>query len=222
MVPPVAGTRIDRSCRVPDDFAVKYGADVSGLQFVPFLPTYIPPELCQTVGIDPTLPGAPDVCMDVVRDDVADSGISARGVNPEGVAQLRQVVEDAAQRDIDLKIVVINGNPPINTPLRDIATEIGKSNPGATVLALSPSFAGTYSPEFDRVTLEAGEDLAKTGDPVQSSKNFVGELTNTHFPWTPFTIVLVLAVAIAVVATRVLRKWGKRDTAPSAASSSVD
>lgn len=201
---------------------VAYGADVSGLQFVPFLPTYIPPELCQTVGIDPAAPGAPNICMDVVRGEVADSGVSARGLDPAGVAQLQQVIKEAAEQGIDLKIVVVNGNPPIDTPLRDIATEIGEANPGATVLALSPSFAGTYSPEFDRVTLEAGEDLAKTGDPVQSSKNFVGELTDTHFPWTPFTIVLVLAVAITVVATRMLQKWGKRSSSAEVAANSVE
>ena len=57
---------------------------------------------------------------------------------------------------------------------------------------MSPSFAGTYSPTFDRVTLEAGQDVAKTGDPVQSSKNFVSELTTPHFPWTPFSVVLVV------------------------------
>ena len=57
---------------------------------------------------------------------------------------------------------------------------------------MSPTFAGTYSPEFDRVTLEAGQDLAKNGNPVQSSQNFVGELTTPQFPWTAFTIVLVL------------------------------
>jgi hypothetical protein len=138
------------------------------------------------------------------------------------VTQLHEVVEDAAAQGIDLKIVVIDSNPAIHTPLRDIATAVGDDNPGATVLALSPSFAGTYSPDFDRVTLEAGEDVAKTGDPVQSAKNFVGELTAPHFPWTPFTIVLVLAVAIAVVATRVLRKIGKRDSASTEASTSAN
>lgn len=201
---------------------VAYGADVSGLQFVPFTPTYIPPELCQTVGIDPKLPGAPDICMDIVRAEVADSGISARGLNADEVTRLQQVVEGAADQGIDLKIVVINGNPPINTPLRDIATEVGEANPGATVLALSPSFAGSYSPEFDRMTLEAGEDLAKTGNPALSSENFVGELTNTHFPWTPFTIVLVFAVVSAVIGIRVLSKWAQRDNTSTRAVTSAD
>ncbi len=104
-----------------------------------------------------------------------------------------QVVADAKQKGIDLKIVVLEQNPPIDTPLRDIATEVGQAYPGSTVLVISPSFAGTYSTTFDRVTLEAGQDIAKvSGDPVQSSKNFVTELTTPHFPWTPFTIVLVL------------------------------
>ena len=190
--------------------------------FVPFLPTYIPPELCLTVGIDPVAPGAPDVCMDVVRDDVAATGVSARGLDPEAVAQLEQVVAEAESQGIDLKIVVVDANPPIHTPLRDVATEIGADNPGATVLALSPSFAGTYSPEFDRVTLEAGEDVAKTGDPVLSSQNFVGELTTSHFPWTPFTIVVVSAVALAVVGTRLLQKWGKRQASTDSASTSSE
>jgi hypothetical protein len=101
---------------------------------------------------------------------------------------------------------VLDKNPPIETPLRDIATEVGKDYPGSTVLVLSPSFAGTYSPNFDRVTLEAGQDIAKvSGSPVVASQNFVTELTTPHFAWTPFTLVLVLGVAVAAVATRILQ-----------------
>lgn len=191
---------------------------------MPFVPTYIPVQLCQSVGIE-VKPGdpIPDSCMDIVRANVADSGVSVPiGTSSEVQTQLREVVEEAASQGIDLKIVVIGANPPIHTPLRDIASEVGEANPGATVLALSPGYAGTYSPEFDRVTLEAGEDQAKTGDPVLSSQNFVAELTTSHFPWTPFTVVLVLAVALAAVTTRVLQKWGKRATDSRAASTSVD
>ena len=117
---------------------------------------------------------------------------------------------EARKDGIDLKIVVIEHNPPIDTPLRDIATEVGKAHPDATVLAISPSFAGTYSTHFDRVTLEAGQDVAKTGDPVQSSKNFVSELTTQHFPGRHSRLSLVLAVIAAVVVTRVLQIRGKR------------
>ncbi|MBB2990526.1 hypothetical protein FHR72_001994 [Mycolicibacterium iranicum] len=197
---------------------------MSGLQFVPFVPTYIPPELCQSVGVavEPGRP-TPDACMEIVNRNVGQDGVSVpEGTNPKVEEQLVDVVKDAESRGIDLKIVVIGANPPIDTPLRDIATEVGEAHPGATVLALSPSFAGTYSADYDRSTLEAGEDLARTADPVQSSKNFVSELTTSHFPWTPFTIVLVLMVALAVVATRVLQKRGKRTADVKAASTSSD
>ena len=162
---------------------------------IPFLPGYIPPN----------------VDMNKVKLDVGDDGVSAPVAD---VAGLRQVVADARKDGIDLKIVVISTNPPVDTPLRDIATEVGHAYPGSTVLALSPSFAGTYSPRFDRVILEAGQDLAKTGDPVQSSKNFVSQLQTPDFPWTAWTVVLVIGVAVAAVVTRVLQVMGKRASLP--------
>jgi hypothetical protein len=183
-----------------------YRAPVTGPHVIPFLPAYIPP----------------DVDINQVKADVADDGVSVPPVDAADVPALRQVVKEAKQKGIDLKIVVIEHSPPIDTPLRDIATEVGKAHPDATVLAISPSFAGTYSRHFDRVTLEAGQDVAKNDDPVQSSKNFVSELTTQHFPWTPFTIVLVLAVIAAAVATRVLQVRGKRAAAADPASDTAD
>jgi hypothetical protein len=159
---------------------------MSGPQIIPFLPAYIPP----------------DVDIDAVRAQVAADGVSAPAAVEPG---LRQVVAEAKQDGIDLKIVVVDTNPPIDTPLRDIATVVGQANPGATVLVLSPNAAGSYSPTFPRVTLEAGEDLAKTGSPVQSSEDFLSELQTGTFPWTGLTIVLTLGVIVAVVATRLLR-----------------
>nr|WP_304106862.1 DUF6676 family protein [Mycolicibacterium bacteremicum] len=151
--------------------------------------------------------------MNLVADQVRDGGVSA----PAGadLAGLREVVSAAGADGIDLKIVVIDQNPPIDTPLRDIATEVGQEFPGSTVLAISPFYAGTYSQVYDRVTLEAGQDLAKTGDPVQSSKNFVSELQTPDFPWTPFTVVLVLGVAVAAVFTRLLQVRARRTVAES-------
>jgi hypothetical protein len=179
---------------------------VTGPHVLPFLPAYIPP----------------DVDINQVTADVADDGVSVPPADAADVPALRQVVDAAGKEGIDLKIVVIENNPPIDTPLRDIATEIGKAHPDATVLAISPSFAGTYSTQFDRVTLEAGQDVAKTGDPVQSSKNFLGELTTQHFPWTPFTIVVVLGVLAAAVVTRVLQVRGKRAAATDVVSDTTD
>ena len=94
-----------------------------------------------------------------------DDGVSVPPADAKVVPELRQVVTDAREQGIDLKIVVIATNPPIDTPLRDIATEVGEAYPGSTVLALSPTWAGTYSPNFDRVTLEAGQDIAEERRP---------------------------------------------------------
>jgi hypothetical protein len=179
---------------------------VTGPHVIPFLPAYIPPY----------------VDINQVKADVADDGVSVPPADAADVPALRQVVEEAKQKGIDLKIVVIEKNPPIDTPLRDIATEVGKTHPDATVLAISPSFAGTYSTHFDRATLEAGQDVAKTGNPVQSSQNFASELTTQHFPWTPFTIVVVLGVVVAVVGTRILQVRGKRATAAKTAPDTAD
>jgi hypothetical protein len=173
---------------------IAYRAPVTGPHVIPFLPGYIPP----------------DVDMNEVKADVADDGVYAPGAD---VPALREVVSEARQDGIDLKIVVIDKNPPIDTPLRDIATEVGKAHPGSTVLVMSPSFAGSYSPTFDRVIVEAGQDLARTGDPVQSSKNFVSQLTTPDFPWTAFSILLVLAVLAATVVTRVMQVRSKRAAA---------
>ncbi|MBX7432915.1 hypothetical protein JDV09_12470 [Mycobacterium sp. Y57] len=177
-----------------------------GPQFIPFLPAYIPPE----------------IDMNQVQADVAEDGVSVAPIYQDQIPGLLQVVDQARAEGVDLKIVAIDFNPPIDTPLRDIATEVGQANPGSTVLAMSPSFAGTYSTAFDRVTLEAGEDIAETGNPLQSAENFLGELNDPHFAWTPFTIVVVIGVLSAVVATRLLQNWGKRAAASESPSGSID
>jgi hypothetical protein len=176
----------------------------------PQAPLFIPSQVCAVVGKDPVAT-PPDVCMGLVQDDLRDDGVSA--AHTAANAGLPQVVADAKQKGIDLKIVVLDQNPPIDTPLRDIATEVGKDYPGSTVLVLSPSFAGTYSPTFDRSTLEAGQDIAKvSGTPVVASQNFVTELTTPHFPWTPFTLLLVLGVAVAAVGTRLLQVRARKSS----------
>ena len=177
---------------------------------IPFLPTYIPPDVCGPVGQDPATTPV-DTCMNMVIADIKDDGFSA-APTPEN-AGLAGVVAEAKEKGIDLKIVVVEQNPPIDTPLRDIATEVGEAYPGSTVLVLSPTESGTFSTTYDRSTLEAGQDVAEGRGSVQGSKNFVSELTTQHFPWTTFTIVVVLAVIAAVVATRMLQNRAKREHA---------
>ena len=72
------------------------------------------------------------------------------------------MVAEAKQKGIDLKVVVVDQHPDRH-PLRDIATEVGRPYPGSTVPVLSPSDSGTFSTTYDRVTLEAGQDVAKAG-----------------------------------------------------------
>lgn len=163
------------------------------------LPTFIPAELCQAVGISVQTAGTDPVgwsgkCLEMTRAEINKHGLAAPSTEVTG---LRDVIGKAKAQGVDLKIVSLPGNPFIDTPLRDIATEIGKDHPDSTVLVISPSYAGTYSKHFDRVTLEAGQDVAKTGNAVLSANNFVNELALPHFDWTAFTIVLVVLVTAA-------------------------
>ncbi|MCW1959738.1 MAG: hypothetical protein KIH64_014580 [Mycobacterium sp.] len=176
------------------------------------MPTYIPIEVCTAVGLPMVEPA--DKCLSAVKADVAKDGVAAP---PADVAGLQKVVANAKDRGVDLKVVVMEKSPLIDTPLRDIATSIGHENPGATVLVLSPGWAGSYSTSYDRVLLEAGQDVAKLdANPVQATQNFVDQLTTPIFDWTAFTIVVVLAVGAAAVATRVLQRWGKSAVTPGA------
>ena len=169
------------------------------------MPAFIPVEVCSAVGLPPSTPV--DACMVAVKADVAEDGVAAP---PKVVPGLQKVVAGAQDRGIDLKVVVIDKSPIIDTPLRDIATQVGMANPGSTVLVLSPEFAGTYSTTYSRVLLEAGQDVAKSAhDPVQGAQNFVDQLKTPIFNWTAFTILLVLGVAAAAVGTRLLQRRAK-------------
>jgi hypothetical protein len=171
----------------------------------PHAPLYIPGEICGTVGANPATP--PDQCLAIVQQQVNADNISAP---PSVTPALLQVIDQAHHDGIDLKIVVLDHNPLIDTPLRDIATRVGAQHTDATVLVLSPNFVGTYSTHFPRATLEIGEDNAKTGDPVVSAQNFLHQLTTPQFPWTAFTIVLLVGVLAAVVGTRILQLRARR------------
>jgi hypothetical protein len=120
------------------------------------------------------------------------------------------VVNQAREHGIDLKIVVLDHNPPNDPPLRDVSTVVGSDHPDATVLVLSPSHVGSYSSHFPRSTLEVGEDNAKTGNPVISAQNFVHQLNTPQFPWTALTIVLLIGVLAAAVGTRILQQRARR------------
>jgi len=182
----------------------------------PHAPLYIPGEICGTIGADPAT--KPDQCLAIVQEQVTAENISA----PSAVTPaLLQVINQAHDDGIDLKIVVLDRNPPNDTPLRDIATVVGSQHPDATVLVLSPNYVGSYSTHFPRATLEIGEDNAKTGNPVVSAQSFLHQLDTPQFPWTAFTIVLLIGVLAAVIGTRFMllrarRSATSQDTAEAA------
>ena len=184
----------------------------------PHVPLYIPGEICGTVGADPATP--PDQCLATVQEQVTAHDISApAAVTPA----LLQVINQAHVDGIDLKIVVLDHNPPNDTPLRDIATRVGAQHTDATVLVLSPNFVGTYSTHFPRATLEIGEDNAKTGNPVVSAQNFLHQLNTPQFPWTAFTIVLLIGVLAAVIGTRIMQLRTRRSaTSPDEAEAPTE
>jgi hypothetical protein len=155
-------------------------------QTIPFLPEYIPQ----------------DVDISSVKAQVAADGVAAA---PAAEPGLQEVVTQARGDGINLKIVLLDHNPPSDTPLRDIATVVGADYPDSTVLVLSPSYVGSYSSHYPRVTLEAGEDHSKTGNPVQSAQNFLNELNTPEFPWTALTIVLLIGVFAAALGARFMQ-----------------
>src|SRR6201981_266155 len=156
-----------------------------------FLPLYIPQ----------------DVDMSAVKAQVAATGVSAP---PAAMPGVLDVVNQARADGINLKIVLLDHTPPNDTPLRDISTVVGADYPDATVLTLSPNYVGSYSTQFPRVTLEAGEDIAKTGNPEVSAQHFLHELKSPEFPWTGLTIFLLIAVLAAACATRFLQLRARR------------
>jgi hypothetical protein len=176
----------------------------------PHAPLYIPDEICGTIGgADPATPPSQrsEQCLTIVQEQITAHNISA----PSAVTPaLLQVIDQAHHDGIDLKIVVLDRNPLNDTPLRDIATRVGAQHTDATVLVLSPNFVGTYSTHFPRSTLEIGEDNAKTGDSVLSAQNFLHQLNTPQFPWTAFTIVLLLGVLAAVIGARIMQLRARR------------
>jgi hypothetical protein len=179
-------------------------------------PLYIPGEICGTIGVDPAT--KPDDCLAVVQQQVSAGNISAP---PAVTPALLDLINQAHDHNIDLKIVVLDHNPPNDTPLRDIATVVGSQHPDATVLVLSPNFIGTYSTHFPRATLEIGEDHGKTGNTVASAQNFLHQLETPQFPWTSFTIVVLIGVLAAVVGARFMQLRAKRSATSTDSAEAV-
>ncbi|WP_459546378.1 Rv1476 family membrane protein [Nocardia sp. X0981] len=148
-----------------------------------------------------TLPaGFDSETMQEVRADLADNGVAT----PEGADQddLAAVVGAAREQGMHLSVVVIEGNPGHDSDLRDLATEVAKTEHG-TVLVLSHDWVGTYSDSISRVRLELAEDHVRAVRPVESvdvkTRTFVERVQHegTIDP-TTFTIVVLLGIVAAI------------------------
>jgi hypothetical protein len=147
----------------------------------------------------------PGVDLERVLADLSDDGVAAPANLVDG---MRQVVEEAAAKGVDLKIVVLGADPPWLPNLRDLANDVGAAD-GGTVLVLSPHFFGTYSDTLSRIQLQSGE-IAASGKPmVERAEQFLAEATSTGFPWTAVTLALVALVIVGIV---VQRRLGRERT----------
>ncbi|MFI7665021.1 DUF6676 family protein [Nocardia sp. NPDC049526] len=143
-------------------------------------------------------PGIDDKTLTQIKEDVVDNHVAT----PKGKDQdaLEAVVADARAHGIELSIVVIPGNPGHDSNLRDLATEVGRTEHG-TVVALSDDWVGTYSDSISRVKLERAEDLSKStqGHSAQAAQLFVDYLEKPEtFSWTAITSILLVGTAAAV------------------------
>jgi hypothetical protein len=122
---------------------------------------------------------------------------------------LESVVAQTREQGISLSVVVVPGNPSPDSSLRDLATEVGKTEHG-TVLVLSDDWAGTYSDTYSRYRLEKAEDIAKNrhgGHSVEATRAFSQSLeANSLISWTAFTYVLLLGVLVVTGALYLVKR----------------
>ncbi len=144
----------------------------------------------------------PNVTADTVvalTADLADDHVATLTGRDE--EQLAAIAADARSQGIPLNIVVIPGNPGHDSSLRDLATEVGKTQQG-TVVVLSDDWVGTYSDTVSRVRLEWAEDAAKytQGASAEAAGNFVERLvTPEPMSWTAITCAVLAGTSVVIV-----------------------
>ncbi|MGQ4616201.1 Rv1476 family membrane protein [Nocardia sp. R7R-8] len=144
----------------------------------------------------------PNVTTDTVRTlnaDLADDHVAT--LTGKDKTELIAIAAEARTHGIPLSIVVVPGNPGHDSSLRDLATEIGKTQHG-TVVVFSDDWVGTYSDTISRVRLEWAEDAAKStqGRSGEAAGIFAARLeTPESVSWTAITCAL-LAGTVAVIA----------------------
>ncbi|MEV6276771.1 DUF6676 family protein [Nocardia sp. NPDC051832] len=135
----------------------------------------------------------------VIIPDLADDHVANLTNKP--MPQLAAIAADARSQGIELSIVVVPGNPGHDSSLRDLATEVGKSEHG-TVVVFSDDWLGTYSDSISRVRLEWAEDAAKYkggGHTAEAAQIFVDRLESGYdLSWTGITSVLLAGTVLGI------------------------
>lgn len=136
--------------------------------------------------------------LQAIKTDVADNHVAT----PEGrdQSELEAIVAEARAEGIPLSIVVVPGNPGHDSNLRDLATEVARTEHG-TVVVFSDDWVGTYSDTISRVRLEWAEDAAKSkqGDSVTAANIFVDRISEPEMiSWTAVTGILLAGTAAFV------------------------
>ncbi|MCU1646652.1 MAG: hypothetical protein JWN03_6927 [Nocardia sp.] len=141
----------------------------------------------------------PNTDLNAILVDLDDNHVAA----PTGRSQdgLAAIAAEARDHGIDLNIVVVQGNPGMEANLRDLATEVGKTEHG-TVVVFSDDWVGTYSDTFTRARLEWAEDKSKyrgSDHTEEAARTFMDRLEQPEaVSWTLITLIAVLAL-IAVI-----------------------
>ncbi|MFC9895749.1 DUF6676 family protein [Nocardia sp. NPDC127579] len=137
----------------------------------------------------------------VIIPDLADDHVANLTSKP--MPQLATIAAEARSQGIELSIVVIPGNPGHDSSLRDLATEVGKSQHG-TVVVFSDDWIGTSSDSISRVRLEWAEDAAKNlhaGHTAEAARIFTDRLeTGDGLSWTAIASVLLAGAVLGIPA----------------------
>jgi hypothetical protein len=159
----------------------------------------------------------PNTDLGTILADLADNHVAT----PPDMRQdgLAVIATEARAHGIPLSIVVVRGNEGRDADLRDLATDVGKSEHG-TVLVLSDDWAGTYSDSISRYRLEKAEDVAKNrhaGHSAEAAQAFVSSLEGPEpVTWTVITSVLLAGTAAAIVGLYFVKR--RRANGPAAGS----
>ena len=163
-----------------------------------------------------------DVDLSALQADLATDGVAV--LNPayqDSVPQLVRVVSEARAKGIEnFQVVVLAHDYNPDTSLRDLGTELGKrmhadADHPLTVLVMSPSQVAGFSTQLSRYQIEKGQD-GHTGrlalnNPPKAAADFADVAHDATFPWTGFTVALVLFVAALAGVARVVTRRRSRE-----------